>query len=235
MQARNNFLILSLGQLTKSEIWPTVHELAELSARESGFPVLTYPFHFAGTALTYGYDMLIGGNIEKYLKGDTTDKDLITFLKQQLDLGTNVKDKDVQSAWNNMCKMDANDKANLDALMLFLIKHDVIAIIVSKTNEVQYNFIVEQMKQNEKYLSCLQNGKIEFSLSYEKKTLSLQELAEKALGGLNANSEGKIYSLHRDVKDSPIPKCKFLCEPFNPSEFKLSDYLVKAQNFFERS
>jgi hypothetical protein len=231
MQSKN-VIVLSLGQLTNSSTLTSINRFAQLSAEHSYFPYfLSYPYYWVNTALRYSYDYLWRGTIAKYKIGEISTPEFINFLTSQL--SSSLSKEEITQGWNAMCYMGEKEKTNLNSLIKFLNEHgDVTAIIISYTNNLQFDYINGQMSSA--FSTLVNNRRIVFSTSFEHKEASLPKLLTKTTEAMGIID--KIYSFHRTIddkaKDNERWAAKFTCTPFNPSKDSLESNLEKANNFF---
>ncbi len=234
MLSNEKYLALSLGQLTNSNVWTSIGMFAHLQVQKSYFPrILSYPYYYVRTTLSYFYDVLIGGNIAKHKKGFMHTEPFLRFLGSKL--SSSLSPEDLTTGYNAMCSMGEKEKANLSALISFLVKHtDVTAVIASSTNDLHFDHIMEQMRSLADFSNLMSSNRIKFINSFVENELSVKKLAIKPRGLFSAiENDMPIYSLHREIKDLSNNLTKFICDPFNPSKATLKSHLEKAEKFFD--
>lgn len=226
--AARNFIILSLGQLTKSDWKKSIHAFTALSVSQSKMPhFIAYPFHFLRTLAVYGWDMTFGNHyINKYKLGQQSTDGFVSFLRSRFG-GT---DEQLKAAWDAMCEIDDRSLEDIktaislgdDFLEIDSKTYDVELVVVSATNLLHFEFI--QTKVNEKLQSdgIPQNYSSKFfasiTKSYEVHEINQTVLANTALSKLNPiQGTDKIVSFHFGIQPN---NCSWKFK-FNPKDADL--------------
>lgn len=226
-----NFIILSLGQLTKSDPMKSVYAFTALSVEQSKLPhFIAYPLYFLRTLAIYGWDIYFGKNIENYKLGNKTTNDFLGFLRSKFG-GTNEQ---LKAAWNAMCVIDEQSKADIEHLLnlqangiatqfqgmdadgkTYNIKHHIAPVIIGATNQLHADYFTDfcsiALKKS--------TNDIIFKFSYfsQCKTLDLTALANLALNAEKVDGD-KVISLHSKVNIQGA-----IMSEFNPQKERLAD------------
>ncbi len=224
-----HFIVLSLGQLTKSNVKPSISAFAKLlSGNDWIMSPILYPFAFCYVSAVYGFDCIIKGNIERYKTGHLTTDGFRKYLKSFIWTGG---DSQIDGAWNKLCQIDGQSIKNIKTLCDFVGKEpQTRVIIVSATNELNARYCHETIsKKIEKFNALVENRKIICVFSFEKKTTSLQKLAELGIKEATVELEVENKPVNYDVtsfhKNITFKGNKNI--PFNPGTNTMVDALNK--------
>jgi hypothetical protein len=233
-----NFIILSLGQLTKSDPMKSVHAFTALSVSKCSFPhFIAYPFHFIRTLAIYGWDMSFGKHyINAYKLGNQSTDGFLSFLESKFG-GTNEQ---LKAAWNAMCVVDENSLKDIETVLTLssedlevkregseTVFYNVMPVVVSATNPIHFEFIKEQVKEKLQVDGTrVDNFFASITKSYDKGLNNLNQtaLANTALAQFKpVAGTDRIISLHSVIK----PEGCTLPSRFDPSKARLEE-IVKG-------
>lgn len=190
--SRNVVFVLSLGQIAGADISASIGAFAGLWSDKAGdFKSIAHPFCWLGSAVVYGYDSVIGGKIDNFKAGHSLKEEFRAWMKTMY----GQSDEKIDEAWNALCVVTAENKANVQSLCQALARHpNAYVLVVSVTNSINADYIKSNL-----FKDC-DLSRIRFAFSFEQHNLSLVTLASTAL---KTYYDGyMVVSLHRDIADS---------------------------------
>ncbi|MFN8911663.1 MAG: hypothetical protein ACK5V4_02725 [Alphaproteobacteria bacterium] len=184
-------LMMSLGQLHNSSVSSGIFEFADLVHNHSAFPGFLYPAAVLYSTAVYATDHFWFGKIDSYKRGEMNDQQFRTYLKSWF--GSSISDHKIDEAWNSVCHLDNFSSQNVKSLIKFLENNtNVYMLLLSSTNHMNFECCKTDLDFNDQ---------IKFGLSFEHGTLSLKEIAAKALNDIEYD---QLISFHRDLDASAI-------------------------------
>lgn len=214
--------VFSFGQIAGADIPSSIGAFGDLWSNKAGdFKSLARPFCWIASAAFYAYDILVGGNIDKFKLGLSTEEEFRGWMRSHY----NNSDAEIDAAWNALCAVSDQNKENAKSLCEALARQpNAYALVIGMTNSINIDYIKKEV-----FKDCNDDGyaKIKYATSYEYQKGSLVELAST---GLSTDYEGHaVVSLHRDITDANAINIKpelFSYMPYNPSTgVKLGDVI----------
>lgn len=189
----NNIYFVSLGGFAKTDVTKSVTAFSNLLAKESYFPYFT-------EARVYGallMDKIYYKTIDSYKLGKI---DTIEF-KDKISYQLGVENgPEIESAWNAMCELTKEAKEDIYNLFQHQQTEHFKLCLVSSTNPLQYNYVVDQINKeltSDNLLKITGNARVVIKTSFEENTLSISELAKIAIKENNWDSaKYHIISYH---------------------------------------
>lgn len=216
---------VSLGELVKSDITKSVAAFRDLLAKESYFP------YFFTTAKIYSalyMDKAYYKTIDSYKLGEIDTSEFRARISDQL----GIKDiPEIETAWNAMCELTEEAKERIFNFFEHQATEHFKLCIVSATNPLQYNYVVDQINQKltaDNLLSIIGNARVVIKTSFEEHNLSLVELAKTAIAENNWDSSSYhliSYDSGLTVENLMLENAKFTYDESKAWMTFAGDYL----------
>ncbi|MGB4191105.1 MAG: hypothetical protein WBJ81_00950 [Rickettsiales bacterium] len=170
------YQLYSLGQISKANIAKSFSSFSKILQEENSYSPL-----FAYSMVVYAklLDDWHYNTINTYKLGNINSTEFTARISSQLGIKNTPK---VIDAWNSMCAMDNNTKANIIKLFKTLEQADFKIAIFPISNPLQYNNVTSEMNLllEANNLPLLENNpKVAIYKSFEENTLDIVTLAKK--------------------------------------------------------
>jgi hypothetical protein len=215
---KKNVFIIALGQLAQANMSKSINAFTELVKEQSVFsylPFLAKPWVYASLIL----DSFYYKTIDTYKKGNIGTEEFRERLCRQLGI---KNDNRFDLAWNAMSSATPETTSKINQVVELQHNAGFKLCIVTATNELQYNHALGQLNESlrAKNLPELdKNPNISIVKSFEKKELSLEHLAAKAISENNYDQwQYNIVSLNNKIvseQNLKITKASFTPYPNN--------------------
>lgn len=168
---------VSLGELVKSDITKSIYAFSDLLAKESSFPYFTT----ARVAGSFAIDYVYYKTIDSYKLGKIDTNEFKVRISEQLGIKNSPE---IETAWNAMCELTEEAKEIIFEFFEHQATEHFKLCIVSSTNPLQYNYVVDQINiklKADNLLSIIGNSRVVIKTSFEEHNLLLPELAKTAI------------------------------------------------------
>jgi di/tripeptidase len=192
MHAKENVVVLSLGQMVSSNVDASIAEFARI-LDSKGVNLAEFRTQVALAADMA--EVFNDGTISQYKKGQLDWKGFYQKLNAQLPDGGGLTEAEFKGAWNKMCEIKPAMVSELNNLASLQKEKGLNIVIASATNKEHFNFISDQFAKND---IKFDKEKTFYGLSYEKGTLDNADLAQQALKE-NGLEGANILSLHGGI------------------------------------
>ena len=196
------YQIYSLGQIVQSDIKKSLSAFSKALQEDKN-----YSAAYANTVvyITFALDKFWYGTIDSFKAGRITSEIFTSKLANQLGIKNDSK---IIDSWNAMCEIDIARKNEIVDLFRLLSKVPVELIIVSVTNPLQYEYIMNNINfiLEDNGLSRLENNpSIYTRTSFIKENLSLVSLTKEIieLKQMDKNHH-VIFSGHRELTQETL-------------------------------
>ena len=130
----------------------------------------------------------LGGLINSYKSGDLQDNDFLQKLIESVK-GEATKDftlENIKNSWNAMCEID---KEVIQDIKDILLNKGITLHVIGVTNNLQHDYILEQLRSNNILDKENINPRINFTLSFKQNTIAREELVLQAKGLYGNNND----------------------------------------------